>query len=46
MFCLLVLHLGAVRPPLLGHRDVKTTARYARSTSDDQRAALEGADAA
>ena len=31
---------------LLGHRDVKTTARYARSTRDDQRAALEGADAA
>jgi len=31
---------------LLGHRDVRTTARYARSTSDDQRAAVEGADAA
>jgi len=31
---------------LLGHRDIKTTARYARSTSDDQRAAVEGADAA
>jgi len=31
---------------LLGHCDVKTTARYARSTSNDQRAALEEADSA
>ena len=31
---------------LLGHRDIKTTARYARSTREDQRAAVEGADAA
>ena len=29
---------------LLGHKDVKTTARYARSTTDDRRAALERAD--
>jgi integrase len=29
---------------LLGHSDVKTTARYARSTTDDQRAAVEHAD--
>jgi site-specific recombinase XerD len=28
---------------LLGHRDVRTTARYARFTPDDQRAALERA---
>ena len=31
---------------LLGHRDIKTTARYARSTREDQRAAVEEADAA
>jgi integrase len=29
---------------VLGHQDVKTTARYARSTCDDRRAALERAD--
>ena len=29
---------------VLGHRDVKTTARYARSKTRDQRIALEAAD--